>query len=97
MRCCKNCGWLRWVTTTDTSYYCEFVGRKVLGDLSDCCQVWKPIIQTNADRIRSMTDEELVKHLSCQWKECKNLDVDCDKCLFEWLKEEVIDDTGIQT
>lgn len=44
---------------------------------------------TNADRIRSMTDEELAKHLACQWKECKNMDVDCDKCLLDWLKEEV--------
>lgn len=47
----------------------------------------KPPI-TNADRIRAMTDEELVKHLACQWKECKNMDVECDKCPLDWLKEE---------
>lgn len=45
--------------------------------------------QTNADRIRAMSDEELVKHLACQWKECKNMGIDCDKCLLEWLKQEV--------
>lgn len=43
---------------------------------------------TNADRIRAMTDEELVKHIVCQWAECKNMDVECDKCLLEWLKME---------
>ena len=44
--------------------------------------------KTNADRIRAKSDEELVKHLACQWKECKNMDIDCDKCLLEWLKQE---------
>lgn len=49
----------------------------------------KPV--TNADRIRATTDEELAKHLNCQWKECKNLNDDCDKCLLNWLKQEVDD------
>ena len=44
---------------------------------------------TNADRIRAMTDEKLVKHLACQWAECKSMDVECDKCLLDWLKQEV--------
>ena len=43
---------------------------------------------TNADRIRAMTDEKLVKHLACQWAECKSMDVECDKCLLDWLKQE---------
>ena len=46
----------------------------------------KPV--TNYDRIIRKTPEELAKHLACQWKECKNMDVDCDKCLLDWLKEE---------
>lgn len=55
----------------------------------ECPYVTKPL--TNADRIRVMTDEELAKHLNCQWKECKNLNDDCDKCLLNWLKQEVDD------
>ena len=45
--------------------------------------------QTNADRIRTMTDEELVDIICCQYKECKDLDAECNKCLLEWLKQEV--------
>ena len=55
--------------------------------------------QTNADRIRSMTDDELAKWLDsldiiCPSKErtykCGNYD-NCCGCLLEWLKEEVKD------
>lgn len=44
---------------------------------------------TNRMHLRGMADAELVKHLSCPWKECKNMDVECDKCLLDWLREEV--------
>lgn len=47
-----------------------------------------PII-TNYDRVIRKTPEELVKHLACQWKECKNMDADCEKCLLDWLREEI--------
>ena len=47
-----------------------------------------PII-TNYDRVNRKTPEELVKHLACQWKECKNMDADCEKCLLDWLREEI--------
>ena len=52
---------------------------------------------TNADRIRSMTDEELAKFLSDEIftiPECNRLDVvtrcdeDCNKCWHDWLKQE---------
>lgn len=46
-------------------------------------------IITNYDRLISKSPEELVKHLACQWAECKNLDIECDKCLLDWLKQEV--------
>lgn len=49
----------------------------------------KPI--TNADRIRHGTDEELVDIICCQYKECKDLDADCNKCLLDWLKQEAKD------
>lgn len=91
MMCCKNCKGLRWVTATDTSYYCAFIGMELPGDLSYCCQAWKPTVQTNADRIRAMSDEELADELmdwfvafcSVEWSR---------ETLIDWLKEEVDDD-----
>ena len=43
---------------------------------------------SNADRIRSMSDEELVDIICCQYKECKDLNGECNKCLLDWLKQE---------
>lgn len=51
--------------------------------------------QTNADRIRSMSDEELADYfseLSC-WPNankdaCMGM-ANCDKCWLSWLKQEV--------
>lgn len=94
---CNNCGWLRWVTTTNTAYYCEFNGQPI-SDLKDCCQAWKSTIQTNADRIRSMTDEELSSwlndHADCNSRcealndRCMWSDSTCMEAWLEWLKEE---------
>jgi len=59
--------------------------------------------QTNADRIRSMTDEELAKWFGTRghacperWKAC-NIGIvdhedDCIPCWLEWLKEEAKDE-----
>lgn len=57
--------------------------------------------QTNADRIRAMTDEELANmmaHGNCGY--CKIHDycfsqkgVDCDEAWLNWLKEEANDET----
>jgi len=93
MMCCNNCGWLRWVTTTNTAYYCEFNG-KPLSDLKDCCQAWKSTIQTNADRIRAMTDEKLARYLDGVKRSTYNCTMPCNgetcvKCWLDWLKEEV--------
>lgn len=47
--------------------------------------------QTNADKIRAMTDEELTKIICCQdsrhGDECFN--TPCVECLLDWLKQEV--------
>ena len=63
-----------------------------------CPQATPP--KTNADRIRSMTDEELAKWLGTRghecperWKAC-NIGIvdhedDCIPCWLKWLKEEV--------
>ena len=53
--------------------------------------------QTNADRIRAMTDEELaeffVNRMSCTWCQAVDDDDDCeDRCALtwlDWLKQEV--------
>lgn len=58
-----------------------------------CCPLTKP--QTNADRIRAMSDEELCKFLG-EYKFCDiceegcdscTYNGDCDKRLLEWLKQ----------
>jgi lauroyl/myristoyl acyltransferase len=44
--------------------------------------------QTNADRIRAMSDEELADVVVCphtgNWDLCRD---DCKKCRLEWLKQ----------
>ena len=61
------------------------------------CGLFKPKPQTNADRIRSMTDEELAiifnSATAClSWMldnwECPSL-LNCEECWIKWLKEEV--------
>ena len=50
--------------------------------------------QTNADRIRAMTDEELAEFLMKPTRivskyECEDCENNCTECVLEWLKEEV--------
>lgn len=57
--------------------------------------LFSPIKQTNADRIRSMTDEELAIHTMCP-NDTGLAEIECDKsdscncyeCLLNWLREE---------
>ena len=58
---------------------------------------WKEKVQTNADRIRAMSDEELAEFLGgyqfadmCD-EGCDNCTYhgDCDKRILEWLKQPV--------
>jgi hypothetical protein len=89
---CKNCNNL-------VNHWCE----KVIDSpdpelLRDCQHFWE---RTNGDRIRSMTDEELVDLLvngrhtfrcyNCAPFEC---DDNCEKHCMEWLKEPVEVDNG---
>ena len=60
--------------------------------VSYCLQATPP--KTNADRIRSMSDEELADNFSlwcCKSKTddsyCKSFGT-CDKCWIDWLKQE---------
>lgn len=54
-----------------------------------------PPKQTNADRIRSMTDEEMAIHMMCPNEmglaeiECDKIDCcNCYECLLNWLRAE---------
>ena len=63
----------------------------------DCPYEVCPEIKTNADRIRSMTDEELATLISSDWCEivcgpetnCKY--ADCRGKILDWLRREVGD------
>ena len=87
MKCCKNCRWLKWVTTTDTFYYCSFDGGELSGDLSYCCNAWKPMAQTNADRIRAMSDDELADELMNWFVAFCSVELSRET-LIDWLKKE---------
>lgn len=63
--------------------------------------MWKPLPQTNADRIRAMSDEELVEFIGhnslCDrvQDEAGNWcnDHNCTDCLQEWLKQPAVGDS----
>ena len=74
--------------------YSSYKLENVLSWRDECFEVVeKP--QTNADRIRSMTDEELAVNMMCP-NENGLAEIDCDKndncncyeCLLKWLKAE---------
>lgn len=55
----------------------------------------EPVKPTNADRMRSMTDEELAKFITsgyyqphCPVGSCPVVE-DCEDCWLRWLKKEV--------
>lgn len=77
---CKNC--------TDD---CHCKGKNI----TPICLSFKPAKITNADRIRSMTDEELAVEMCAKGgcpHDCEtpdDMDTDCLQCWLDWLKEEV--------
>ena len=57
-------------------------------------------VLTNADHIRSMTDEELSVLLAKPWcenhrskEECLRFDTDCQACVADWLRQPYEEDT----
>ena len=57
---------------------------------TDCPYRTEPI--TNADRIRAMSDEELVRWVgldSCPKDAVCTLPVNCEKCWLDWLRQPV--------
>ena len=101
---CSNCGNGKWrdgvTAITDTCTKCHYVDKGALGIQPNN---WKPKEQTNADRIRAMSDEELARWISDMWHgfvsnpwcdlRCQNCregdDYRCEKCALEWLKQPV--------
>lgn len=94
---CGNCGNydLERMCHTDVCSECFKVGTngKIIGNPSK----WKPKPKTNADHIRSMTDEELAVFLSrreapcdcCQLQDndAACTEILCDNAALNWLKQ----------
>ena len=85
IKCCHTCA--RNPYTCNAWHKCE-----------EDCEGYKPQIKTNADHIRSMSDEELAEWLDsisvCNfiYGRCIHLfgdGIDCKQCMMEWLKAEV--------
>lgn len=90
LRSCHRCG------KGFFSSYKEHLCQDCLKELE-----WEPTPYTNADHIRSMTDEELamdIMHLNfCppnidEYKEC-GANANCHQCWADWLKQPYKEDT----
>lgn len=89
---CKDCKFREKSNLPYDSFFCtHFKGNiEMLG-----CDEGESKAQTNADRIRSMTDEELASVITDDWCEivCSGTDYlcdgNCEQYVLKWLKEEV--------
>lgn len=92
---CKNCRHLMDAVNVFDGKEHEFKWCPVKDDNPDIeiereCESYE--VMTNADRIRSMTDEELAVVIMCPHGIDGSLclpDHDCVKCTLEWLKKPV--------
>ena len=88
---CRNGKWRDGVTPiTDTCIKCRYVDK---GALRTQPSNWEPKEQTNADRIRAMSDEELAEVLRIDVccpdehiKICGSFD-SCNECWVAWLQQ----------
>ena len=92
---CKNCKHLGYLFDGDEvgeRVWCGNIADSPVLDMERDCEYYVP--QTNADRIRSMTDEELaevlfgscIEHMGVE--ECSHPEEACKSCVLDWLKEE---------
>lgn len=89
---CANCGNGKWrdgiTAITETCIKCHYVDKGALGTQPSN---WKPKEQTNADRIRAMTDEELAQFLNTRGCPSENhsncFEMSCKHCWEKWLKQ----------
>ena len=64
--------------------------------IPEFCDAYDPKIETNADRIRAMTDEELAKIIMCPYDNDHNSCVpgsNCLDCCLKWLQQPCEDGT----
>lgn len=97
MRSCENCGWLE--INPSGAMFCGYYDERTWENES--CLAWKDKDEpkTKADRIRSMSDEELaeflrpVKCVDCHLLDCgveeMNFKKTCEERILDWLREEV--------
>lgn len=85
---CKNCKNLKNRSTYGECYAHE--GCKICKDSDDGCFLFESAIQTNGDRIRAMSNEELAgripfcpMRLDDKFPVCKGRG--CKKCKLDWL------------
>ena len=81
------------LATKEKEHTCNCKHNNNSRDNEPCCRCDSR--HTNADRIRSMTDEEMVEFMSCpymkdMYDECVHgwHYYDCSKCKLEWLQSE---------
>ena len=87
----RNDNW--WVTCDEDSTH---IPQRFFPYAHEAIEVWnvKANKQTNADRIRAMSDEELVTVFlnGCGLRNCRSpkgtVYTDCHSCALDWLKEE---------
>ena len=76
--------------TKDNGFYayswCEKINDCPHEDIERDCEHYAPM--TNADRIRSMTGEELAMALLCVLRNLLKSDKVCKDCTLSWLQKE---------
>lgn len=93
---CRNCQNLYNLSNNDdviVGKWCPKINDSPHEEIERDCEYYKS--NTNADRIRSMTDEELAVNMMCP-NENGLAEIDCDKndncncyeCLLKWLRAE---------
>lgn len=97
---CENCKHLHTMyDRRDESFkWCAYINDNPHEDIERDCEHYAPM--TNADRIRSMTDEELAEVLFGSCLECMGVEEcsyhvgslkdipDCKSCILDWLRAE---------
>lgn len=81
---CKNCkNFFRSSKGVNPFYWCEKIADSPHSEMERECSYYKP--KTNADRIRSMTDEELARFLLA-FKNTFGEEYEGEESCVDWLK-----------
>lgn len=85
---CKNCKHLCTIHDYKKEFFkwCSLIDDCPHEDIERDCEHYSPM--TNADRIRSMTDEELAMALLCVLRNLLKSDKVCKDCTLAWLQKE---------